>query len=139
MSVSNLKGRCFCGAVTWVSNGPVLWAGHCHCESCRRATSSPFTSFFGVPRDSVTWSGDLAKIETSGGHVARMFCMNCGTQMTYQFDGWPDETHLYAASLDDPEQFEPQAHYHFAEKLPWVQIDDDLPKYPGSADAAGPM
>lgn len=129
----SLSGRCFCGAVHWHSDGPVLWAGHCHCDSCRRATSAPFTSFFGVPRNSLTWRGTLARHPTSEGRVTRQFCPACGTQMTYQYEGWPDETHLYAATLNDPAAFEPQAHYHFAERLPWVQISDDLVKHPGSA------
>lgn len=58
--------------------------------------------------------------------------------MTYQFEGWPDETHLYAASLEDPSQFEPQAHFHYAERVHWISLTDELPKYPGSADTTTP-
>ena len=76
---------------------------------------------------------------TSGGRVVRKYCGKCGSHMTYQFEGWPDETHLYAASLEDPAQFEPKAHFHWAEKLDWVEFDDDLPKYPGSADTTEPI
>ncbi len=134
-----LTGKCLCGVVSWQTPGPVLWAGHCHCESCRRATSAPFTSFFGVPRNSVTWKGTLGSSATSNGKVVRKFCTSCGTQMTYQFEGWPDETHLYAATMDEPSQFEPKAHFHYAEKLAWVHIKDNLPKYPGSADSTEPL
>ena len=132
-------GRCLCGAVTWATQADALWSGHCHCDSCRRATSAPMISFFGVPRDSVTWTGTLAENKTSGGTVTRQFCAACGTQMTYQADIWPDETHLYAATMDDPSQFKPQAHFHYAERLPWLVIDDDLPKYAASADDADPL
>ncbi|PSL22027.1 GFA family protein [Shimia abyssi] len=134
-----LTGRCFCGRVRRRSAGPVLWAGHCHCDSCRRACSAPFTSFFGVPRDGVTWTGVLDEALTSDGKVRRQFCGQCGTQMTYQAARWPEETHLYAATLDDPGSFEPRAHFHWGEKLPWVKIADDLPKYAGSADGAEPV
>lgn len=133
-----VRGHCLCGAVTYTSTGPILWAGHCHCSSCRRATAAPMTSFLGVPRDGVTWSGQLETHLTSNGTVQRRFCAACGTQMNYQFDGWPDETHLYAATLDDPAQFQPTAHFHYAEKLPWLHITDDLPKYPGSANTTEP-
>lgn len=136
--MAKITGRCLCGAVTYTSLGPVLWAGHCHCASCRRATASPMTSFFGVPRDGVVWIGEMGAHFTSNGKVRRQFCATCGTQMTYQFDGWPDETHLYAATLDDPAQFQPTAHFHYAEKLPWLHITDDLPKYPGSANTTEP-
>ena len=133
-----LKGQCFCGQVRWETDSPVLWAGHCHCESCRRATSAPFTSFFGVARDGVRWAGELAEYETSGGAVRRQFCPACGTQMTYQSEAWPDETHLYAATLDDPAQFSPQAHFHWAERVPWLALSDDLPRYARSSDDADP-
>ncbi len=134
-----LTGRCLCGAVTWATEADVLWAGHCHCESCRRATAAPMTSFFGVPRDSVQWNGHMSAIGTSGGRVTRLFCAACGTQMTYQSQAWPDETHLYAATMDDPALFQPQAHFHFEERQPWLQLADDLPKYAGSADNAEPL
>jgi len=137
--MAELSGRCFCGQVTWQSPGPVLWSGKCHCDSCRRATSAPFTSFFGVPRESVIWPGMLAENPTSDGRVIRQFCAVCGTQMTYKNVIWPTEIHLYAATLDDSSQFEPQAHFHYAERLPWVHISDDLPKYPGSADTTEPL
>ena len=134
-----LTGRCRCGEVSWRSPGPVLWAGHCHCDSCRRATSAPFTSFFGVPRNSIEWDGNLSIATSSDGRVSRLFCPQCGTQMTCRSDQWPDEAHLYAATLDDPTLFEPQAHFHFSEKVPWVGPDDSLPKYPGSADTTVPL
>ena len=137
--MAEISGRCLCGAVTWVTPGPVLWAGHCHCASCRRATAAPFTSFFGVPRNSVVWTGDLAAYATSGGKVLRKFCPACGTQMTYQFAGWPDETHLYAATMDAPAKFEPKAHFHYAERLAWVKLNDELPRYPGSAENTEPL
>jgi len=39
------------------------------------------------------------------------------------------EIDLYAASLIDPEQFVPHAHYHYAERQNWIKLDDGLPKY----------
>ncbi|MEM7719341.1 MAG: GFA family protein [Pseudomonadota bacterium] len=116
-----------------MSPGPILWAGHCHCESCRRATSSPMTSFFGVPRAGVAWTGLIASYASSP-EVARGYCEACGAQMFYQSTRWPDETHLYAASLDDPSAFQPEAHYHFAERVPWLGVGDELPKFEGSAE-----
>lgn len=133
-----MRGRCLCGSVRWESDGPVLWAGHCHCNSCRRASSAPFTSFFGVPRASVGWTGVLVRRETSAG-VGRAFCPGCGSQMNFQSTRWPEETHLYAATLDDPAAFEPQAHFHWAERVPWITVTDDLPKYAASADGAEPI
>ena len=130
-------GHCACGAVTWETTAEPLWAGHCHCDSCRRASSAPITSFFGVPRDSVTWNGKTEARESTPG-AQRGFCPSCGTQLFFQSDKWPEETHLYAATLDDPSLFKPEAHYHYAEHLSWLSVQDDLPRYPGSADTSDP-
>ncbi len=135
--MAELSGRCSCGKVTWHAKGSILWAGICHCESCRRATSAPMNAFFGLERQAVTWTGQLSDVFSSGGSVRRQFCPACGTHMTYQSDQWPEETHLYAATLDDASAFIPEAHYHWAERLQWVAIHDGLPKHQASADAEG--
>lgn len=131
----NIQGHCLCGAIGFQSDGPVLWSGICHCESCRRATASPCTAFFGVPRQTLRWTGTTAQHLTSDGRVQRHYCPDCGTQMSYQNDLWPDEAHLYTANLLDPTLVPPKAHYHYAERLPWLVITDDLEKHAGSADS----
>lgn len=54
--------------------------------------------------------------------------------MFFRSDRWPEETHLYAATLDDPSHFEPKAHYHWAERVDYLTISDNLPRHDGSAD-----
>ena len=53
----------------------------------------------------------------------------------------PDVIDLYAGTLDDASALAPQCHVHAAEQLPWFEVLDDLPRYPGSrwatADAPG--
>ena len=51
------KGRCLCGRVSFEYHGPEIWRGHCHCESCRRNTSSPFTTWFGVSNSAYRFTG----------------------------------------------------------------------------------
>ncbi len=50
-------GRCLCGATRYRCTAAPLWQAHCHCESCRRATASPFTSFFGIANTAWEWTG----------------------------------------------------------------------------------
>ncbi len=127
------SGRCACGAVRWQTRGPVLRAGHCHRDSCRRATASLVQSFFGVLRDSVRWQGALAAHLSSQGRVQRQFCPGCSTRITCQSQARTTGTPLYAATPDDPAQVRPQAHFQYSERRPWLQIADTLPKYAGSA------
>ncbi|MGL4238098.1 GFA family protein [Tabrizicola sp.] len=121
------SGRCLCGSVTYRCSEAPLWQDHCHCESCRRATASPFTSFFGVRNGAWEWTGSPPATYNSSPGTWRDFCPTCGTQMTYRTTRYPDETHFYAATLDDPSAFTPAGHYHADERLPWVHLADGLP------------
>ena len=120
-------GRCLCGAVTYRCEAAPLWQGHCHCESCRRATASPFTSFLGMRNGTWSWTGETPASFNSSPGTWRDFCPHCGTQMAYRSTRWPDEMHFYAATLDDPLAYQPTAHFHSVEQLPWVHLSDGLP------------
>lgn len=122
------SGRCMCGALTWESSGPMLWSALCHCEDCRRAASSDWVSWFGVPQTSITWKGPRYVHSTSEG-VMRSNCETCGSPASYQSMSYPDEIHLYAASLDDPTLYHPKAHIFWSQRLPWIETMDDLEKH----------
>jgi len=125
--IAPFSGRCLCGAVTYRCEALPLWQSHCHCESCRRATASPFTSFLGVGNGTWAWTGETPASYNSSPGTWRDFCPHCGTQMAYRSMRWPDEMHFYAATLDDPAAYQPTAHSHSAERLPWIHLSDGLP------------
>ncbi|MEE8172633.1 MAG: GFA family protein [Alphaproteobacteria bacterium] len=127
------SGRCLCGDVAYQYSGPENWRGHCHCESCRRNCSAAIVSFFGVPRAAYRFTGAAPAIYESSPGVRRLFCRRCGTPMAYDADRYPDEIHFYAASLDDPENYAPEFHVHYGERLAWLNVADELPKYERSA------
>ncbi|MBX2838910.1 MAG: GFA family protein, partial [Gammaproteobacteria bacterium] len=112
----------------------VNWSGYCHCDSCRRNCASPVTAFFGVPNGSWSWSGVTPGEYAHSGHATRYFCKTCGTPLAYASTRWPNEIHFYAASLVDPTSFTPKQHFHYGERLPWLRLEDDLPKHHSSAD-----
>jgi hypothetical protein len=118
-----------CGAVRFVATGEPRWIAHCHCESCRRATSAPMATYAGYAAANVAWSGDaLAEFQSSPG-VVRQFCRRCGSPMSFAGAKWPDEIHLFVASFDEPAAFAPTLHVHAGEQLPWLHLADDLPRY----------
>lgn len=124
------RGRCLCGETTFEYDGPIAWCGHCHCESCRRNTSSAFTTFFGVERSSFRWTGAEPAVYHSSPGVRRRFCRRCGTPMAYDAERDALHIHLYVACLEDSPGFEPTFHVHWAERVPWVELADDLKRYP---------
>jgi hypothetical protein len=122
-------GRCLCGAVRYRFSGAMLWQAHCHCESCRRNTSAALTTFFAVPKHDFAFEGDEPGAYASSPGVLRRFCRNCGTPMSYEYSGKPDEIHLYAASLDESGDVAPERHDFWNERVPWLSVTDDLPKH----------
>lgn len=126
-------GRCLCGAVRFEARGEPRWVAHCHCESCRRATSSPLTTYAGYMAENVAWHGESpARYESSPG-VERRFCPRCGAPLSFAGTKWPGELHLFAASFDDPAEIVPTVHVHVGEQLPWLHLADDLPKFATTA------
>ena len=121
-------GHCLCHAITYVCNAAPLWQAHCHCESCRRAVSSGFTSFFGIADGHWRWTGAAPTIFPSSSKAQRFFCPICGSQMAYRSVEFPSEMHFHAASLDDPLIYAPTGHVHGDERLPWVHLADGLPQ-----------
>jgi len=126
-------GGCLCGSVRYTIKGELIWSGYCHCESCRRHTSSPVASFIDVHEKDMMFHGENLTTYNSSENVERAFCNVCGTPISYLTKERPGEIQLYTATLDFPENVQPSEHVHCSEKLPWFSIDDDLPRHDGSA------
>lgn len=120
-------GRCLCGQLRYRADGPVLWQMHCHCESCRRATSSPMTTYFDVADGGWRWTGAAPAVHASSPGVERFFCPTCGSPMAYRSDA-AAEMHFLACTLDDPRDVQPEGHDFWEERLPWLLLADDLPR-----------
>jgi len=97
-------------------------------------------AYIGVPLEGFRWQvneqeGTEPAFYPSSQGVKRFFCNQCGTPMAFQAEHYPGEIHLYAATLENPQDFEPTFHVHYREKLSWLHLDDSLHRYPGSAPA----
>jgi len=133
MTSTSVSGRCLCGSVVFQYQGEPNWTVHCHCESCRRATSSPITTWISVPRSAFAFTKGSPRYFASSSGVRRGFCATCGSPLTYESERVPDEVHLYAASLSDPTHVVPSRHVHAEEQLPWFEVLDDLPRFAASS------
>ena len=132
-------GHCFCGALRFVARGEPRWVAHCHCESCRRATSSPIATYAGYRTGNVEWTGEQPAEHRSSPGVLRRFCRSCGSPMSFEGEQWPGEIHLFVPSFDAPETFRPQCHVHVGEQLHWLHVTDQLPRYHKTARDGPPL
>lgn len=133
------EGGCLCGALRFEARGKPLWIAHCHCRSCRHHTGSAFATFAGYREAQFRiLKGRLGSYASSPG-VTRSFCGACGTPLTYRAERYPGEVHVYLGTLDRPEDFEPKAHVHVGEQLPWLHLDDGLPRFPKTGYDSEPL
>jgi len=127
MNISRLSGHCYCGAVQFEVSGKSDWVGHCHCESCRRATGSVMTTFAGFKPNQVVFTGAMPRRHTTADGVSRSFCGQCGSPVSFEIDNRPDEIHLHLGLFDDLEQTAPETHSFIDEKPSWLRADEHLP------------
>ena len=123
-----LEGGCFCGAVRYRVAGD-FGVTHCHCLHCRKISGAPFVTWVEALCSNFAWlQGQPSEFAARPG-VTRTYCAGCGTPLTYQNHGHPDSIDITAGSLDDASGLNPDDHVWFDRKLPWIRIDDGLPRY----------
>ena len=79
-------GGCQCGAIRFRIDGELRGASICHCRMCQKAMGGFFGPFVG-PKDGagLTWTRGERKRFQSSNMVARGFCGDCGTPLTFEY------------------------------------------------------
>ncbi len=80
-ATQTIQGRCLCGAVTVTAQTEDPTVRACHCDMCRRQTSSMFMSLATVPH-SERIEGPFATYRSSE-WAERGFCPVCGSTLWY--------------------------------------------------------
>ncbi len=104
-------GGCQCGAVRFRAER-VGRASICHCRMCQKA----FGAFYGplVTGHGVVWTRGAPKHFASSNLVRRGFCADCGTPLTYEYDGGIE---LAIGAFDNPLLVAPVIQVNPADKL----------------------
>ncbi len=126
---TGLTGGCQCGAVRFRIEGlgrPSI----CHCRMCQKA----FGAFFGplVTAHGLSWTRGEPKRFQSSNRVQRGFCAECGTPLTYEYEGGVE---VAIGALDQPTAAAPQIQLNAADKLAFVDTLHALP-WRGSGEDA---
>ena len=122
------RGGCLCGAVRYEAEGPAFHSTLCHCSMCRRAAGAPAVAWFSVRRSGLRIIGTPGAYASSPG-ITRQFCPHCGTQLTFADARTPEEIDVTTATLDDPELLPPEDHTFSENRLHWMHLGDQLPRY----------
>jgi hypothetical protein len=130
MSEALLEGGCQCGSVRYRIEGAPLMAALCHCSMCRRASAAPAVAWAMYHVSQVSFYRGSPTIYESSPDARRGFCPRCGTQISFTADYIPGLIDITIGSLDEPNQVPPALHYWESERLSWLHLADQLPRYP---------
>lgn len=128
--MSRVEGGCYCGAVRYEANGECSNTMVCHCQTCRRVAAAPVVAWLTFPMSGFRFTKGKPREFKSSAPVARAFCGDCGTPLTYRHDSYVDAIDIATCSLDEPARFPPTHHSWLAHDLTWVKFGDGLPAFP---------
>lgn len=130
--VASHTGGCRCGRVRIAASAEPVSVGYCHCTDCRRATGGPVSAFLSFRSSDVSIEGDTLRAYENGA-VRRSFCANCGSPLAYVDLQIPDRVYIMLGAMNRPAQYAPTVHAYVAEQLPFVHMNDDLPRHAKSS------
>lgn len=135
MAVTNavpLTGTCLCGRVCYtIDAGGVFDAGYCHCSNCRRASGAPVIAWANVELEAFHLTRGEPTAFALSEQGERAFCPRCGSQLLYRPAEPAAHVSVTVGSLDTPEDpsVMPRVHLFVGEKLCWLALEDELPRY----------
>lgn len=115
---TSISGGCQCGAVRYHVSAVTDTSHICHCRMCQKAVGNFFAALVGVPKDALSWTRGEPATFMSSEHVARGFCVRCGTPLFYDYI-LGDDLALTTGSLDDPSRFPPKDQFGMEAVMPW--------------------
>jgi hypothetical protein len=128
-------GGCLCGAIRYRATADPIRAVNCHCSMCRQESGAAFLTHVHFPIDTFTWTKGEPKRYRSSPDAERGFCDRCGSSLTMYESVLDDRVQVTLGSLDRPEAVRPDDHVWTDSQLSWLQIEDDLPRFPRISSA----
>ena len=88
---TGVMGSCLCGAVTFCITRSHLAAVHCHCEMCRKAHGTAYSTHTAMRKDQFELLSGELKTYHSSQYGRREYCPQCGSHVLVHGqtrDGW---------------------------------------------------
>ncbi len=127
---TSMKGSCLCGQIHYEIDQLAAGIVHCHCEKCRKAHGSAFSTTAPVLREHFRWTSGaelLRDFESSPGKK-RHFCSNCGSHLMAE---WIDKPRVIVrlGCLDDDPGARPKMHIWRSEGACWYDPGEQIPQH----------
>lgn len=125
-------GGCLCGEVRYEITGEPAFSGLCHCRDCMRATGAGHNAIAAYQKEQVSITGEYTEYSSlgnSGAEVTRCFCPKCGSRLFGKPASIPTLLMVTAGTLDNPEDFSPQALIFTRSRQKWHSYDENIPAF----------
>ncbi|QSX29412.1 GFA family protein [Shewanella cyperi] len=133
-----ITGGCLCGAIRFSISTAPFDADYCHCRRCQQSTGAPVSAWMDFKLEEVSWLKGQVKEFASTDKTFRGFCGDCGSTLSFRHQDYPQYLTLAIAALDNPELISPNYHIYTSSQMPWFNLCDELPRYPGSRNQGNP-
>ena len=138
-----MEGSCLCGAVAFAVDGPGTPIELCHCSRCRKSYGSAFAATFYVERSRLRWTRGEALVRVYDAPIRERppayrhaFCAACGSPLPIVREG-TEMAEIPAGIVDGDPGVRPARHIFTRRPAEWLEISDDLPRFPEGARQAG--
>jgi len=128
-----ITGRCYCGATTVRATSAPQVVAYCHCTDCRRVTGAPVSAWGAFDESDLVFTPGEGRIASPNPGVSRSFCASCGSSLACRYDYLPGQVYVAIGILDQAAELAPEVHAHFAQRLPWLNIDDAADRFAGTS------
>ena len=124
------RGGCACGEVRYEVSDEPVFQNHCQCRHCQQRSGTGHGSYLTFPdrtKAKVTGNARTWRVAgDSGQEKIHGFCGTCGAPVHLGLADMPHLFTVHAASLDEPELFQPSVVTYGIRALDWDTIDPAL-------------
>ena len=120
--MSEFKGSCHCGNVSYAVLGNIVSVVNCHCRLCRSLGGAAFASYVVVRQAELSLQGkeSLASYAATD-KATKHFCKICGTPIFNTNPvSYPSLVMLYLGTLASSPSITPKINIFCESKLSWV-------------------
>ena len=129
-----MKGQCWCGQLRYTLNEDPVFSCYCHCHACQRMSGGPCVGFVMARKGALDVEGESASFQSTGGSgrpILQHHCTRCSAAVYYEPQVLDRVVAITASTLNNVEDFQPEAHIWVSSQNPRFEIQDGLPQKQG--------
>lgn len=132
--MSEMTGRCLCGAISYAFDGEPMMTAICHCDDCQRQSGAAFSVNVVVDRAELSVTGEPKVFNTTGEDTGelrdRMFCGECGSVLFSVLREADDMMIIKAGTLDDKSGVLPEMELWTERAQGWRGGEEERGEFP---------